>query len=923
MSRSVRASIEHRRLLGLRAVLFVFLGAVVALVGASGRPLAALGLFLGAVAVGALPLALPVAGRGRCLVVLFLVDLAIAFGLWWTPFESVGFVAAVAAVLIAASVLELRRAVVVGASAVGLELLRIALAGFRPDLFGESLEYVALDSTVRGIAIAVMFVGTVQTRRHLEATRGRATAARRRFRAVVEAAPMGVVVVEGDRVAYLNSAARRLLGVGPAVDGDAAEVLPAEVVAVLDEAGPDEPASVGPLELLGRLVEFRLVHRGEDAVDVLLSDVTDARREAEALRHAEHRFRTAFANAASPFLMSELDTTISEVNGAFARLVGRSAEELIGTSWQDLIHPDDRQKLLDLGRPLFEDPTATFAAEARMVDGERILWLEVSILEDADGRPARFFTLAHDITDQRAAEAALAASEARYRSLFERIPVALYRTRMDGEIVDANPALARLLGVDDPRELVGRNATEFYASPSEREAFVERVLEAGVAYGLEIRIVRPDGSERWLADSSRLVRHDDGEEFFEGALVDITARRQVERELRARARQREAIASIGQLALETADLQRLFLQAAEAVTAVLHLDASALVELADDGTFVVKAARGWPAGTRLVSRALVGLTIGSREPVVLRTPEEIRYVAPELTDAGFRSGVSVLVAGADRPFGALWVFDREVRVFSADDLNFLVAIANVLAAATDRHRARSRLEELVRSKDDFIAAVSHELRTPLTVVTGMAHELRDRWRELSPEEMTEFTRLLADQSIDVADLIEDLLVVARADIGKVSVRPIPVDAREQALAVVEALTRDGDRQVVVSGPAVKILADPVRLRQILRNLLTNAFRYGGPNVAVEIVDDDETVAIRVVDDGEGVPPERRDRIFEPYERAHDRAGQPGSVGLGLTVSRTLAELMGGTLVYAYEEGRSVFCLGLRRVGSDRGVGVRP
>jgi signal transduction histidine kinase len=101
------------------------------------------------------------------------------------------------------------------------------------------------------------------------------------------------------------------------------------------------------------------------------------------------------------------------------------------------------------------------------------------------------------------------------------------------------------------------------------------------------------------------------------------------------------------------------------------------------------------------------------------------------------------------------------------------------------------------------------------------------------------------------------------------------------------------------------------VRQIIRNLLTNALRYGGPNIEVVMSSTAGARAVAVIDDGAGISQADRERVFVAYERAHHAEGQPGSVGLGLTVSRTLAELMGGSLTYGFD-GRSVFTLELSR-----------
>jgi signal transduction histidine kinase len=114
----------------------------------------------------------------------------------------------------------------------------------------------------------------------------------------------------------------------------------------------------------------------------------------------------------------------------------------------------------------------------------------------------------------------------------------------------------------------------------------------------------------------------------------------------------------------------------------------------------------------------------------------------------------------------------------------------------------------------------------------------------------------------------------------------------------------------VVGGRGKVWADPSRTRQIIRNLITNAVRYGGDRVTVEAVEGDQRTVLTVTDDGPGVDPAQWESIFEPYQRAHEAPTQPASIGLGLTVSRQLARLMDGDLVYGFGERGSVFTLTL-------------
>ncbi len=230
---------------------------------------------------------------------------------------------------------------------------------------------------------------------------------------------------------------------------------------------------------------------------------------------------------------------------------------------------------------------------------------------------------------------------------------------------------------------------------------------------------------------------------------------------------------------------------------------------------------------------------------------------------------------------------------------------------SEMSQVQSQLERLVRSKDEFLGSVSHELRTPLASVVGFATELRDRYEDFDPEQRLELLGLIADQGQDMAHIINDLLVAARADSDSIVVKMAPVSLDSEIEAVLRQTPQVSVTQELPVDDVV-VLADQGRVRQILRNLLTNAHRYGGPDVRVSVHEQADDVVITVSDDGTGIPESEWDTIFDPYTRSHIRAGQPSSVGLGLTVSRVLARRMGGELTYRYVDERSVFELVLAR-----------
>lgn len=237
---------------------------------------------------------------------------------------------------------------------------------------------------------------------------------------------------------------------------------------------------------------------------------------------------------------------------------------------------------------------------------------------------------------------------------------------------------------------------------------------------------------------------------------------------------------------------------------------------------------------------------------------------------------------------------------------------------TDLRRTQRDLEatldtkdRLVRSKDELIASVSHEIRTPLAAIVGFAQLLRDS-SDVPPEEREEMVELLVQQSTDLAGIVDDLLVAAKTNLGQLELAEVAVDLGTEAVRVIDGLDADSRRTITPPSQGVLGRGDPARVRQIVRNLLTNALRYGGPEIRLSIVGTETEVALQVRDNGAGVPPDTADSMFEAYQRSDEPSGSVPALGLGLHISRTLARRMSGDLTYRYESGESVFELTLPR-----------
>jgi signal transduction histidine kinase len=218
-------------------------------------------------------------------------------------------------------------------------------------------------------------------------------------------------------------------------------------------------------------------------------------------------------------------------------------------------------------------------------------------------------------------------------------------------------------------------------------------------------------------------------------------------------------------------------------------------------------------------------------------------------------------------------------------------------------------QELGRAKDDFIASISHELRTPLTSIYGFSEYLVST-DALDPEETVELVALIHEDSIELSRMLEDLLTAARVESDALRFMYEYVDLRAETLAATGAMTRSG-ATVRVMGDVLG-WADPNRVRQIVRNLVSNAIKHGGPTIDVYLESDGDRAVLTVSDNGEVMDPELEQRMFDRFVHDGVETLLTGSVGLGLSIARSLARTMGGDIRFVRAGGWTNFEVSLPR-----------
>jgi PAS domain S-box-containing protein len=555
----------------------------------------------------------------------------------------------------------------------------------------------------------------------------------------------------------------------------------------------------------------------------------------------------------------ELDGTVRAANTAFARLLDVPFVEVVGHRLEEFLEePRAAEVEKNLSRFL-ETRYWAGLVPVRFRKTGALRYFDCALHAILrDGQVVGISALARDVTEQHE-------RETRFTGLFESLQEGAYFTTPEGQILDANAALVRMLGYSSREELLSRNAAELHWDPAEREQGIRAIEEHGVVREREIRLRRKDGKQIICLDSARAVWDAGGRRVrYQGTLVDITVRREIEHRLYQEQEFRHRLIDSFPDLIIVLDPQGRITYVSPRLRELLGYEPESLI-----GTHVSDpAAHSYtPEFEKLFQNLMAG-----KEPCA-----SAEYPAQH-KDGSWRT-----MRASASP-----LFDAEGK------------IAGVVASVRDVTPLKQLEQQLIQSEKmaamgQMIDGFAHELNNPLTAILGAVELLGE---PLQDEAARRKFQLLQQQARRAAEIVQNLLFFSRPpQPGKARLK-LP-DLVQRSLQLHEHSLRMNQITVdFLSAPDLPpVLGDPNQLMQVFLSLVINAeqaireVRQQG-TVRVRINNRGENISVVFQDDGPGFHPEVLPRIFDPFFTTK----RPGrGAGLGLSISMAILKKYGGAI----------------------------
>jgi PAS domain S-box-containing protein len=782
-------------------------------------------------------------------------------------------------------------------------------------------------SELDALRAAATLIGAAVVRHRAEDERRRAE---RRWLDVIEHIPAvtytDIVVAPGDvRMGFVSPQIQTMLGYEPDQFSEDQRLwlslIEPEDLARLQDSGALESSDVSPFDEVYRMRaadgSYRWIHdtstpifRDDGTLDHFLGfaiDVTARMQAQELVRQAEERYRLLVERTPAISYTEEAaevydpDSAVSYLSPQVEGLLGYPVQawEQAGF-WTQVCHPDDRDAVAAESKRT----SATgepYRQEYRMLTADgRVVWIhdESVLVRDSRGEPLYWHGVMVDVTERKNTEERLRQAEERFRTLVEHIPAVVYAEPIepDPELLYLSPRVEHVLGWT-PADWQGEEG--FWLNllhPDDRARVEELNMIADATlqpFAAEYRLRHQQGHYVWILDEAVVVLDAEGAPlFWQGVMLDVSQRKDTEHALAEAEARFRTIVEQNQAIFYTQDID----PADPSISLTTYI-APGNTDLIG---YTLEDIEADPALWRSIIHPddrdrVLSADAESNTGETDRFSMEYRMIAKDGRIVWVQDEARMVSLPGKRPYWQGFLLDVTERKQSQAQLERALAV---------ERQASQRLRSLDEMKNTFLQAVSHDLRTPLAAILGLAVTLERRDLQLDEADARDLAHRIAANARRLDRLVANLLDMDRLERGIVSPTVEPVDVGVLVGRIVEESGLVSEDRLETELAPIEQDVDVSKVERIVENLLANAARHAPATstIWVRVVAAPGGVEIVVEDEGDGVPRELRDVVFEPFRQGPEAPKHSPGVGIGLALVQRFAALQGGRAWVQEREG---------------------